>query len=281
MGQRIHAYFLGLGLPDEEASALHAKYYREHGLAIRGLLKHHSGIDPLDYDRRVDGSLPLTDILKPEEELTKLIEDLDRSKCRVFALTNAYKTHGLRCIQLLGLEHLFDGILYCDYSAGPLFCCKPDVAYYEAASEIVGMKDVSKFHFVDDNVNNIRVAKELGWGSSVLYKEDDPPPVEAAVSQSGKADAAKPIDVGLLGADGASLDEAGARQYLRSLDGVTRLKLLDLLLDAALPGELPAMKESFERRTRSTEDVISRLPTDVALRILEKLSVPEVSTSCR
>lgn len=35
------AYFVGMGLPEEEASALHHKYYSQYGLAIRGLVRHH------------------------------------------------------------------------------------------------------------------------------------------------------------------------------------------------------------------------------------------------
>lgn len=42
MGKRIHAYFLTLGMPDDEASELHHKYYKEYGLALRGLVRHHN-----------------------------------------------------------------------------------------------------------------------------------------------------------------------------------------------------------------------------------------------
>ena len=35
------AYFVGLGLPDDEASVLHLQYYSQYGLAIRGLVRHH------------------------------------------------------------------------------------------------------------------------------------------------------------------------------------------------------------------------------------------------
>ena len=36
------AYFLTLGLSDEEASDLHHKYYSQYGLALRGLTRHHN-----------------------------------------------------------------------------------------------------------------------------------------------------------------------------------------------------------------------------------------------
>ncbi len=48
--------------------------------------------DPLDFDEKCDGSLPLEEMIKPDPSLRKLFEDIDRSKARVWALTNAYRT---------------------------------------------------------------------------------------------------------------------------------------------------------------------------------------------
>jgi pyrimidine and pyridine-specific 5'-nucleotidase len=45
----------------------------------------------MDFDRKCDGTLPLDDLIKPDPRLRKLFQDLDRSKVRVWALTNAYK----------------------------------------------------------------------------------------------------------------------------------------------------------------------------------------------
>ena len=36
------AYFVSLGLSDEEASELHSRYYTQYGLALRGLRRHHN-----------------------------------------------------------------------------------------------------------------------------------------------------------------------------------------------------------------------------------------------
>lgn len=91
MTQRIRAYIIGLGLGEEEAERLHQKYYTEYGLAIRGLVMHQQ-IDALDYDSKCDATLPLETVLAPNPEHKALLQSLDRSKCRVWALTNAYKT---------------------------------------------------------------------------------------------------------------------------------------------------------------------------------------------
>jgi hypothetical protein len=65
--------------------------------SVRGLfsswdVEFYVSIDPLDFDRKCDGSLPLKEMIKPDPTLIKLFKDIDRSKCRVWALTNAYIT---------------------------------------------------------------------------------------------------------------------------------------------------------------------------------------------
>ena len=51
-------------------------------------------VDPLDFDAKCDGSLPLEQMIKPDPFLKQLFQDIDRSKVRVWALTNAYRTVG-------------------------------------------------------------------------------------------------------------------------------------------------------------------------------------------
>lgn len=98
------AYFLSLGLPEEKAAELHKRYYREYGLAIRGLVKHHeisqsasllhtrprpretdthTLTDALDYDRVCDAALPLEEILSPNASLRQLLLDIDPRKARI------------------------------------------------------------------------------------------------------------------------------------------------------------------------------------------------------
>lgn len=109
----VSAYFLSLGIPDEEASELHHRYYTQYGLALRGLTRHHNVgeaspfrcgstiqlstgfpwlADPLDFDAKCDCSLPLEQMIKPDPALKQLFRDIDRSTVRVWALTNAYRT---------------------------------------------------------------------------------------------------------------------------------------------------------------------------------------------
>ncbi|KAF8621583.1 hypothetical protein AX15_007608 [Amanita polypyramis BW_CC] len=171
MGDRIHAYFVGLGLSHEEASELHHQYYTQYGLALRGLARHHD-VDPLDFDRQCDGSLPLEEMINSDPELVKLFEDIDRTKVRVWALTNAYKLHAQRVLRILELEHLVDGLVYCNYETKD-FTCKPEPKYYKMAMQQAGISDPSKCYFVDDSIQNVVAAREQGWGHCVHFFEKE------------------------------------------------------------------------------------------------------------
>ncbi|AET37440.1 uncharacterized protein Ecym_1192 [Eremothecium cymbalariae DBVPG len=163
MEESIHSYFKSqLLLSDEAANELHCTYYRQYGLAIRGLVKHHQ-IDVMEYNRVVDDALPLQDILQPDPGLRSMLLKL-RNKGKVDKLwlfTNAYKNHGLRCVRLLGIADLFDGITYCDYSKEDLIC-KPNPLAFEKAKLESGLGQYKNAFFVDDSAINIRAGLALG-----------------------------------------------------------------------------------------------------------------------
>ncbi|KAH7105406.1 pyrimidine 5-nucleotidase [Auriculariales sp. MPI-PUGE-AT-0066] len=181
MTERIHAFFVTLGLPEDEAHELHMRYYKEYGLAIRGLMKHH-GIDGLVFDRACDQTLPLEEALRPDPAIRKLLEDIDRSKARVWALTNAYSIHANRVLNILNLRDLVEDIVFCDYTMSP-FPCKPELEFYQEAMQRAGVTDPSRCLFVDDSLLNCRAAKQLGWGHVVWFCEDG----TAKISMHGPA----------------------------------------------------------------------------------------------
>ncbi|KAI3618358.1 hypothetical protein CBS9595_002721 [Malassezia furfur] len=191
MADRIRDYFRGLGLDEHDAEQLHTHYYKEYGLAIRGLVKHHT-IDPMDYDEKCDGSLPLERVLHPDPALRALLERIDRRRVRVYALTNAYKTHARRVLSLLQLDTLVQGIVYCDYNIDNLYAtrspssCKPERAFYTAAQAAVHAAPDAHVYFVDDSMQNIVAARALGWPSCVYFDELHP------------ADAPRTLDNGVV-----------------------------------------------------------------------------------
>ncbi|KAF1968100.1 pyrimidine 5-nucleotidase [Bimuria novae-zelandiae CBS 107.79] len=183
MSDLIDQYFENhLSLTKQEANDLHLKYYREYGLAIEGLVRHHK-VDALEYNAKVDDALPLEDLIKPNPELRRLLEDIDKSKVKMWLFTNAYISHGKRVVRLLRIDDLFEGITFCDYGSEK-FYCKPHVEMYDKAMSQAGVKNNENCYFVDDSYINTRAAEERGWHTAhLLDPEDSEPPVRAAKHQ--------------------------------------------------------------------------------------------------
>ncbi|KAF2205728.1 pyrimidine 5-nucleotidase [Delitschia confertaspora ATCC 74209] len=179
MCELIDKYFeTHLSLSQEDANQLHLKYYKEYGLAIEGLVRHHK-VDALDYNTKVDDALPLEDVIKPNPTLRKLLEDIDRSKVRLWLFTNAYITHGKRVVKLLGVDDQFEGITYCDYGSEKFFC-KPHTEMFEKAMKEAGVESVKNCYFVDDSHLNCKAAHALGWTTAHLLDPRDPDPEHKA-----------------------------------------------------------------------------------------------------
>ncbi|KAG5974538.1 hypothetical protein E4U55_008171 [Claviceps digitariae] len=179
MADLINIFFAKhLELPFNEAVRLQTEYYTNYGLAIEGLVRHHQ-IDPLAYNAEVDDALPLQNIIKPDPELRKLLEDIDKSKVKLWLFTNAYVSHAKRVVRLLGVEDLFDGLTFCDYSQQPLVC-KPHQSMYKKGMQEAGVDDVKDCYFVDDSYLNCTKAKEFGWTTVHLVEESLPLPDQPA-----------------------------------------------------------------------------------------------------
>ena len=200
MAELIDQYFVKhLAIPFDEAVRLHREYYTNYGLAIEGLVRHHQ-IDPLDYNAKVDDALPLEDIIRPNPELRRLLENIDKSKVKMWLFTNAYVTHGRRVVKLLGIDDLFDGLTFCDYAEQPLIC-KPHPEMYKKGMREAGVLRPQDCYFVgscpadplphvphratgtqvadpgkDDSYLNCVKAKEVGWTAAHLVEEGLPVP---------------------------------------------------------------------------------------------------------
>lgn len=160
----IEQYFQNkLNLSPNEARKLNHTYYKQYGLAIRGLVMYH-GVNALEYNSLVDDSLPLQNILEPDLKLRSMLLKLRQLKRfdKLWLFTNAYKTHALRVIRLLGLGDLFDGLTYCDYNQLDTLICKPDVKAFERAKVQSGLANYKDAWFIDDSGSNIAMGLELG-----------------------------------------------------------------------------------------------------------------------
>lgn len=147
MTRLIDEYFMKhLSLNQEDAFKLHQEYYKNYGLAIEGLVRHHR-IDALEYNEQVDDAIPLEDILSPDPVLRKMLQDIDKTKVKLWLFTNAYVTHGKRVVRLLGVDDMFEGITFCDYAEYPIIC-KPLPEMFAKAMKEAGVTEMKDCYFV-------------------------------------------------------------------------------------------------------------------------------------
>ncbi|KAJ2677298.1 suppressor of deletion of TFIIS [Coemansia sp. RSA 1085] len=158
MKQRIYAYGREIGLDENEVVKTCGQYYRDYGLSVRGLIKHHK-INPAGFNEKVDGSIPLEDIIKPDPQLRTMLESI---QTRRWAFTNAGIDHARRVLRCLQVEELFEGITFCNYEE-PDFPCKPERESYDRAMAEAGVSDPQLCFFADDSAKNVDAARRLGW----------------------------------------------------------------------------------------------------------------------
>lgn len=253
MIERIHSYCVDvMGMSTEEANDLGSKYFRDYGLAIRGLLKHHQ-VDPVHYDSYVDGSLPLDSILSPNRALRAMIEALPPSYPK-WIFTNAGITHAKRVLKLLDLEGLFNGIIYCHY-ADPNFVCKPDHAAFIKAMKIAGVQNSYQCVLIDDSRLNVEAALRMGWKAVLIDERQSEPVILNGVLTPATLTASL-ISVTSLG--------NGAPPSGKSIHCPSLRYLVDL--PAVLPDILPKRRESLTPSSSSPSSSSSlNLPTLVTI----------------
>ena len=200
-------------------------------------------LDPLDFDQKCDGSLPLETMIKPDPQLRRLLQDIDRSKARVWALTNAYRT--VRAFTTTLCYVPYNSIPnstrneYCIFSAlktkwrasytvitltqiSAASLSQNSITTYVLwgnalvasltrtdlqAMRKAGITDPGKCFFIDDSRTNVAAALNLGWRRVVHFCEQGLETVEG-----GKA---KQIGVGADGQE--ALNEATVVNKLEDL----------------------------------------------------------------
>lgn len=139
------------------------RLYRTYGTTIAGLIeeKHISVVEVqafLDYAHDIS----LEDI-KPDPQLPEMLK---RIKCKRWVFSNSTRDHVERCLKILGISDLFEGVIAAssvDMFSRCGYVTKPNPKCFQAAMDIAGVSDPKACIFMDDSVRNIKTAKELGW----------------------------------------------------------------------------------------------------------------------
>ena len=151
--ERMGAYIEGLlGCDSDEARRVQKAHFHEHGTTLAGLMKHHS-VDPHDFLEAVH-AIPL-DRVQCDERLGAALARLPGRK---LVFTNGDAPYARRVLEKIGLHSHFDELH--DIHASELKP-KPDPHGYRLLCERFAI-DPRRALLVDDMVQNLRPAKELG-----------------------------------------------------------------------------------------------------------------------
>jgi putative hydrolase of the HAD superfamily len=151
-----------LGLGRAEADALRARYWREHGTTLAGLMAV-NGIDPLPFLEEVH-AIDLAEVAA-DAALGAAILALPGRKV---IYTNGSRAHGARVSAALGLSGCFDAI-YGIEDAG--FAPKPRRDAFERVFARDGL-DPRRAAMVEDDQRNLAVPAEMGMAA--IWRPIDP-----------------------------------------------------------------------------------------------------------
>lgn len=156
IGDRISAYMhRRLHLPEDNILALRQQYYRTYGTTLRGL-QEHFGIDAGEYLTYVH-DLPLRDYITPKPGLREALLNYPQ---RRLIFTNADRYHAHRVLEILNLSDCFEQIIDV-LDTAPY--CKPQPEAFEIALKIAGQVDPRQCVLLDDKVENLAVARQMGF----------------------------------------------------------------------------------------------------------------------
>ena len=158
MGQYIEE---NLGISEAESDALRRQYWQRYGATLLGLVRHH-GVKPAHF-------LHHTHLLPGLEARVRGhaadIAALKRLRGRKFILTNAPMAYAQRVLGVLGIGHLFDGVLAIEdmHMFGELRP-KPDARMLRWVAARLGVSP-SQCVLVEDTLVHQKAARRVGMGT--------------------------------------------------------------------------------------------------------------------
>ena len=162
LNERMSGYIVEhLGLGRMEADALRRHYWLRYGATLLGLVRHH-GVNAAHF-------LHHTHLLPGLEDRVRGhahdFAALARLRGRRYILTNAPAAYTARVLGVLGIDHLFDGVVAIEHMKmfGHLRP-KPDARMFRALAARLGVHP-SRCVLVEDTLEHQKAARSVGMGT--------------------------------------------------------------------------------------------------------------------
>ncbi|NIQ97460.1 MAG: pyrimidine 5'-nucleotidase, partial [Desulfuromonadales bacterium] len=163
---RINRYMHEVaGIAPEEVDGLRRRYWREYGVTLQGLIRHH-GVDPEDYLEYVH-DVDVASRLSPDPHLRRQLSDLPLPKV---IFTNGSRGHAGRVLHHLGIADQFDDIFDIRVAG---YLPKPFRDPYDKVLGHLGICG-SDCVMVEDSADNLKTAKDLGMRTVLVGGRREP-----------------------------------------------------------------------------------------------------------
>lgn len=191
IAMRINRYMIErVHISPQGIVELRERLFHTYGTTMRGLISEY-GIDAADYLAFVH-DIPLKQYIGPDLLLREALERLPQRKV---IFTNADTQHARRVLQVIGIDDQIDQII--DVVAIDPYC-KPHPGAFETALALAGETDPTRIAFFDDNVNNLKAARDLGFFTVRVGNNEDQPDYHASILRLSELEQAlKPSGAGL------------------------------------------------------------------------------------
>lgn len=162
LNERMSGYIVEhLGIGRGEADVLRRHYWQRYGATLLGLMRHH-GVDAAHF-------LHHTHLLPGLEDRVRGhahdFAALARLRGRRYILTNAPAAYTARVLGVLGIAHLFDGVIAIEHMKmfGHLRP-KPDARMFRWLASRLGVHP-SRCVLVEDTLEHQKAARRVGMGT--------------------------------------------------------------------------------------------------------------------
>ena len=156
-----------VGIAENEISDTRKAYLKQYGTTLRGLHIHYN-VDPQEYLEYVH-DLPIEERIHKNHDLEHMLKQLKQIK---WIWTNASTAHAERVLNALGVRGYFRGIVDIERMA---FQNKPQLSAYTIAMDDAKQLEAKRSLFIDDRVENLAPAKNLG-AKTILVGTKEPHP---------------------------------------------------------------------------------------------------------
>jgi putative hydrolase of the HAD superfamily len=175
IGERINQFMIDhVHIAPEGVSELRENLYHQYGTTMRGLAIEYQ-IDIHEYLAYVH-DVPIINYIQPDPILRQVLLALPY---KLVIFTNADSAHARRVLSVIGINDLISKII--DIVAVAPYC-KPQQGAFEKALSLVEEKDPQTIALIDDNVANLKAARQMGFFTIRVGKREYQPEYHNSVN---------------------------------------------------------------------------------------------------